>query len=83
MNSDFEIILVDANLHEVEMLNPAYITISISNAFESMTLEDMEKYEYTSKVNTEQELIRQHKYAEITHNIVGESFPRSPYGAPT
>ena len=71
--TDFEIILVDANLHEVEMLNPVYITISIANASESMTLEDMEKYEYTRKTNTEQELIRQQmlkvKFATINKKM--------------
>ena len=71
--TDFEIIIVDANLHEVEMLNPVYTTISISNASESMTLEDMEKYEYTRKTNTEQELIRQQllkvKFATINKKM--------------
>ena len=71
--TDFEIILVDANLHEVEMLNPVYITISIANASESMTLEDMEKYEYRRKTNTEQELIRQQllkvKFATINKKM--------------
>ena len=71
--TDFEIILVDANLHEVEMLNPVYITISIANASESMTLEDMEKYEYRRKANTEQELIRQQllkvKFATINKKM--------------
>ena len=47
--TDFEIILVDANLHEVELLNPMYITISIANASEVMTLEDLERYEFTRK----------------------------------
>ena len=71
--TDFEIIMVDANLHEVEMLNPVYVTINISNASESMTLEDMEKYEYTRKTNTEQELIRQQmlkvKFATINKEM--------------
>ena len=55
------------------MLNPVYITISIANASESMTLEDMEKYEYTRKTNTEQELIRQQllkvKFATINKKM--------------
>lgn len=56
--SDFELILVDANLHEIELLNPIYITINVSNASDSMTLDDIDKYEYTRKVNKEQELVR-------------------------
>ena len=56
--TDFELILVDANLHEIELLNPIYITINVSNASDVMTLEDADKYEYTRKTNKEQELIR-------------------------
>ena len=56
--TDFELILVDANLHEIELLNPIYITINVSNASDSMTLEDADKYDYTRKTNKEQELIR-------------------------
>ena len=56
--TDFEIILVDANLHEVDILNPVYVTINITNASESMTLEDIERYEYTRKVNKEAEITR-------------------------
>ena len=78
--TDFEIILVDANLHEVEILNPVYITISIANASESMTLEDMERYEYTRKTNTEQELIRQQmlkvKFATINKQMNNEFHER-------
>ena len=55
------------------MLNPVYITISIANASESMTLKDMEKYEYRRKTNTEQELIRQQllkvKFATINKKM--------------
>ena len=56
--TDFEIILVDANLHEVDILNPVYVTINITNASESMTLEDIERYEFTRKVNKEAEITR-------------------------
>lgn len=56
--TDFELILVDANLHEVELLNPMYLTINVSNASDQMTLEDADKYEYTRKANKEQELVR-------------------------
>ena len=56
--TDFEIILVDANLHEVDLLNPMYITINISNASESMTLEDLERYEFTRKINKDAEIAR-------------------------
>lgn len=56
--TDFELILVDANLHEIDLLNPIYITINISNASDSMTLEDADKYEYVRKVNKEEEMIR-------------------------
>ena len=56
--TNLEIILVDANLHEVDLLNPMYITINISNASESMTLEDLERYEFTRKINKDAEIAR-------------------------
>ena len=68
--TDFEIILVDANLHEVELLNPMYITINITDASVSMTLEDIERYEFSRKTN--KELVRTMYKAlnkEVQHDV--------------
>ena len=85
--TDFEIILVDANLHEVEILNPMYVTISITNASETMTLEDVERYDFIRKTNTEQELIRQQlqkvKFATINKQMNEEFNQRFETSATT
>ena len=74
--TDFEIILVDANLQEVDILNPVYITINISNASESMTLEDLERYEYTRKINKDAEIARlqmiKARYMSLNKEVQGD-----------
>ena len=56
--TDFELMLVDANMKEIEILNPMYITINVSNANDSMSLEDIDKYQYSRKINHEEEAAR-------------------------
>jgi hypothetical protein len=56
--TEFELILVDANMHEVELLNPVYVTINITNASEFMTIEDLERHSFIRKKSQEEELLR-------------------------
>lgn len=60
--TDSELILVDANLHEIELLNPIYVTINITDASDLLMLEDIDKYQFSRKVNPEEALLNAQLY---------------------
>jgi hypothetical protein len=50
--SNINIRLVDANFHDVFLLSPTYVTISIEDASSSMELENIETYRFTREAQT-------------------------------